>query len=303
VGRERGGGEQGLGHAYEPDVELLVDARAGIGEGPVWDAERRRLLWVDISGRLIHEFDPGTGVDTSWPVPLMVGAISLRRSGGLVMAMADGFWVCDRQSSGRRQLAPVEADRPENRMNDGKSDSRGRFWAGTMNMALRPHAGALYRLDPDGQVRTMVSPVGLSNGLGWSPDDRHMYYADSLAQSLDVFDYEPGEGRISNRTTLVEIPRQVGLPDGLCVDTEGFVWLAVFGAGEVRRYSPEGALDRTVRLPVSRVTCAAFGGAALDELYITSATEGVSVEQEPHAGGLFRHRPGVRGMPAFEFAG
>jgi sugar lactone lactonase YvrE len=130
-----------------------------------------------------------------------------------------------------------------------------------------------------------------------------MYYADSLAQTLDVFDYEPEEGRISNRRTLVEIPLDVGLPDGLCVDAEGFVWLAVFGAGEVRRYSPAGALDRTVRLPVSRVTSAAFGGAELDELYITSATEGVSLEREPHAGGLFRHRPGVRGMPAFDFAG
>jgi sugar lactone lactonase YvrE len=287
----------------ELDVELVLDARAGIGEGPVWDAERGRLLWVDISGRLIHEFDPVTGLDTSWQVPLMVGAISLRRSGGLVMAMADGFWVCERQMSGQRRVAPVEADRPENRMNDGKSDSRGRFWAGTMSTALRPHAGALYRLDPDGRVRTMVSPVGLSNGLGWSPDERHMYYADSLAQSLDVFDYEAEEGRISSRTTLVEVPREVGLPDGLCVDADGFIWLAVFGAGEVRRYSPEGALDRTVRLPVSRVTCAAFGGADLDELYITSATEGVWIEQEPHAGGLFRHRPGVRGMPAFEFAG
>ena len=287
----------------EVDVELVVDARAGVGEGPVWHGESGRLLWVDISGRLIHEFDPGTGLDTSWPVPQMVGAISVRRSGGLVMAMADGFWVCERRLTGHRRVAPVEADRPENRMNDGKSDSRGRFWAGTMGLDARPGAGALYRLDPDGGVRTMVSPVGLSNGLGWSPDDRRMYYADSLAQTLDVFDYEPEEGRIWNRRTLVEIPPEVGLPDGLCVDAEGFVWLAVFGAGEVRRYSPDGALDRTVRLPVSRVTCAAFGGAELDELYITSATEGVWLDREPQAGGLFRHRPGVRGMPAFEFAG
>jgi len=167
----------------------------------------------------------------------------------------------------------------------------------------RPDAGALYRLEADGGVRTMVSPVGLSNGLGWSPDERHMYYADSLAHRLDVFDYEPVEGLISNRTTLAEIPSALGLPDGLCVDGEGFVWLAVFGAGEVRRYSPDGRLDRTLRLPVSQVTCPAFGGEGLDELYITSAAEGIGPDREPHAGGLFRHRPGVRGMAAFEFAG
>jgi sugar lactone lactonase YvrE len=285
------------------DVELVLDAHAAIGEGPVWDGVRGRLLWIDISGRLIHEFDPGTGLDTSSSVPLMVGAISLRRSGGLVMAMEDGFWVCERSLSGHRRIAAVEADRPENRMNDGKSDSRGRFWAGTMSRDTHPDAGALYRLDPDGRVRTMLSPVGLSNGLGWSPDERHMYFADSLAQRLDVFDYEPLEGLISNRETLAEVPREVGLPDGLCVDAEGFIWLAIFGAGEVRRYSPAGALDRIVGLPVSKVTCPAFGGEDLDELYITSAAADVSLEEEPHAGGLFRHHPGVRGMAPFEFAG
>ena len=219
------------------------------------------------------------------------------------MAMQDGFWVCERDRSGQRRMAAVEADRPENRMNDGKSDSRGRFWAGTMGLDARPGAGALYRLDPSGRVRTMVSPVGLSNGLGWSPDERRMYYADSLAHRVDVFDYEPEEGLISNRATLAEVPAEVGLPDGLCVDVEGFVWLAVFGAGEVRRYSPEGGLERTLRLPVSKVTCPAFGGERLDELYITSAGEGVDPAREPHAGGLFRCRPGVRGMPAFQFAG
>src|SRR5437773_5121998 len=167
--------------AADQDVELLVDARAEIGEGPVWDGERGRLIWVDIAGRLIHEFEPQTGLDTSWPVPMMVGAVSLRRSGGLVMAAEDGFWICDRDLSHLRRLAAIEADRPENRMNDGKCDSRGRFWAGTMARDTRPDAGALYRLEADGGVRTMVSPVGLANGLGWSPDERHMYYADSLA--------------------------------------------------------------------------------------------------------------------------
>jgi sugar lactone lactonase YvrE len=292
-----------MGPEVEVEVELLVDAHAVIGEGPVWDADRGVLLWVDIAGRLIHEFDPRTGRDTTSSVPLMVGAISLRRSGGLVMAMEDGFWVSERGLSGLRRIAPVEADSPRNRMNDGKSDSRGRFWAGTMGRDDGPDAGALYRLDPKGRVRTMVSPVGLSNGLGWSPDDRRMYYVDSLAHRLDVLDYEAEEGLISNRTTLVEVPRALGIPDGLCVDAEGFIWLAIFGAGEVRRYSPTGALDRTVRLPVSKVTCPAFGGEQLDELYITSAAEGLSLEQEPHAGGLFRHRPGVRGMPSFRFAG
>jgi sugar lactone lactonase YvrE len=288
------------------ELEVAVDAHADTGEGPVWDASRQTLVWVDITGRLVHEYDPHTGTDVSFPVPLPVGTVGLRQQGGLVLALEDGFWLCEPGVTNLRRLAAVEEDRPKNRMNDGKPDSRGRFWAGTMRYDDARYEAALYRLEPGGKVETMVSQVSLSNGIGWSLDDRLMYYVDTLAHTLDVFDFEAGAGRISNRRTLVAVPASEGSPDGLCVDAEGFIWLAVWGSGQVRRCSPDGTLDRVLRLPVTQVTCPTFGGPDLLDLYITSAAGGLDADQrraQPHAGALFRLRPGVGGTEPFRFAG
>ena len=289
-----------------PELEVVVDAHAHGGEGPVWDSSRGILVWLDITGKLIHEYEPTAGTDVTFPVPLRVGAVALRERGGLVLAMEDGFWLCGPGVSDLNRLAPVEQDKPENCMNDGKVDSRGRFWAGTMAYDERPNHAALYRLQADGRVETMLSPVSLSNGIDWSPDEKVMYYADSLANALDVFDYEAESGRIFNRRTLVEVPPSVGLPDGLCVDDEGYVWLAIWGSSEVRRYSPAGDVDSVLRLPVTQVTSVAFGGQDLGDLYITSAAMDLSDEQlgsQPHAGALFRCRPGAKGRLPFKFAG
>jgi sugar lactone lactonase YvrE len=201
-------------------------------------------------------------------------------------------------------LATVETDRPQNRMNDGACDPAGRFWAGTMALDERPHAGALYRLDPDLTVRTMLTDVTISNGIDWSPDGRRMYYVDSPTRRIDVFDFDPGTGAIADRRPFVDVPAESGIPDGITVDAAGFVWLALWGGAALHRYDPDGARERAVALPVSHPTSCAFGGPGLDELYVTSARRDLTRDErarQPMAGGLLRLRPGVAGRPAHVF--
>jgi sugar lactone lactonase YvrE len=287
-------------------LEVVVDAHAGVGEGPVWDAARSILIWLDIPGQLIHEYDPVTGADATFAVPMPVGSVALRERGGLVLAMQDGFWLCETGLKDLRRFTPVESDRSGNAMNDGKADPAGRFWAGTLANDGRPNQGALYRLEPDGRVERMLTAVSVSNGIDWSLDEKLMYYVDSGAHSIDVFDFDPESGQISGRRALVEVPTSEGVPDGLCVDADGYVWVAIWGSGEVRRYSPTGEVDRILRLPTTRVTSVAFGGHDLRDLYITSMADGLTAEQlrqQPQAGAVFRTRPGVQGRLPFKFGG
>jgi sugar lactone lactonase YvrE len=287
-------------------VELVLDAHAQVGEGPVWDDASGTLVWVDIMGNTVHRYDPATGRDRAIDVGQPVGAAVLRRDGnGLVLALRDGFGMLD-ESSGQVQLvAAVEADVPTNRMNDGKCDPGGRFWAGTMAFEVTPGVAALYRLDPNLQASRMLSGVTLSNGLGWSPDGRQMYYIDSVTQGLDVFDFEPADGSLGERKRLITIPPGEGLPDGMTVDAEGGLWIALHGSGSIRRYTPDGRVDRVVRVPPKMVTCCTFGGSDLTDLYITTMSIGLSAagrRAQPLAGALFRCRPGVRGLPPDRFA-
>jgi len=295
------------GVPLERRAELVLDARADLGEGPVWDPADDTLLWVDIDAGAVHRFSPATGAETTLDAGQPVGAVAWRRSGGLALAMRDGFGLLDPEPGATvRLVAPVEADRSDQRMNDGRCDRRGRFWAGTTSVLRRPRAGRLYRLHPDGRVEPVLSGVSMSNGLDWSPDDRRLYYVDSATEGVDRYAADPETGRVGARTRLVEIPRSLGIPDGLTVDADGCVWLALWGAGAVHRYTPAGVLDRVVRLPVSRPTSCTFGGAGLDVLYVTSAAAGLSARElarQPGAGGLFAVRPGVQGLPARGFAG
>jgi sugar lactone lactonase YvrE len=284
-------------------AELVLDAHAGLGEGPLWDARSGALLWVDIMAGLVHRFDPAAGTDVTLAVGQPVGAVVPRAAGGYALAVRDGFAVIDADGSPMRIVARVDGGRPELRMNDGACDSRGRFWAGTMHLHEAPGAGALYRLAPDGHVETMLRDVTVSNGIAWSPDDTVMYYADTATQGVDAFDYDAESGAISNRRRLATIEDGAGSPDGLVVDEEGCIWVALWDGWAVRRYSPDGALQRVVNVPAARVTKPAFGGPALDELYITSAAPDAADAEQPHAGGIFRVRPGVRGLPANAYAG
>jgi sugar lactone lactonase YvrE len=189
-------------------------------------------------------------------------------------------------------------------MNDGACDRAGRFWAGTMALDERPGAGALYRLDRDGRVETMLRPVTISNGIDWTGDDRRMYFIDSPTQSVDLFDFDATTGAIANRRTFVRIPPDAGVPDGLTVDAGEGVWVALWGGGAVHRYTPDGALDCVVRLPVTHPTSCAFGGDDLRDLYITTAAIALDArerERQAHAGGLFRCRPGFVGREPNRF--
>lgn len=278
-------------------ASLVLDARAELGEGPVWDPGREQLIWVDITRNAVHRFDPVTEADEEQDAGQPVGAAAMRAQGGLILAVRDGFALLD--AKGLTVIAGTEADVAGNRMNDGKVDPMGRFWAGTMAVDMRVGAGALYRLDPDHGVHTMLTGLTISNGLGWSPDSRSMYFVDSGSGGVDVFDHDPETGAIRNRRRLIDVDGSTGVPDGMAVDVEGFLWVVLWGGGVVHRYAPDGALAGIVRLPVSQVTSCAFAGRDLGDLYITSASAGLSPQQraqEPHAGGVFHCRPGVPGQ-------
>jgi sugar lactone lactonase YvrE len=286
------------------EVVVALAARARLGEGPIWDVETGELVWVDILGRRVHRYRPDDGATRAFATPSDVGAVALRADGGLVLALADGFWACASDGTGLHRVATLPGEPEGTRMNDGAVDPAGRFWAGTMASDGRPGMGSLYRLDADGSVTTILRGVGTSNGIDWSPDSRSMYYIDTPTHRVDVFDFDVATGELDGRRPLVTMDD--ASPDGMTVDAEGCLWVATWGGASVRRYTPGGALDRVVRLPVSQVTSCAFGGSALDQLYVTSAWDGLTEDAraaEPEAGSLFRAEPGMRGRPPFRFAG
>jgi sugar lactone lactonase YvrE len=284
-------------------AELVLDARAELAEGPRWDDRTGTLAWVDILGCALHRFDPETGEDVAVEVGSHLGAAAPHGETGFVLALREGFALLE---DGRVEpFAPVLAGQPDLRMNDGRCDRAGRFWAGTLSYEGRPDQAALYRLDPDGSVRTMVDGVWLSNGLDWSPDDRLLYYVDSYNFIVDVFDFDLAEGTLGGRRRFVDVDPSHRYPDGLAVDADGCVWLALCGGGKVHRYTPQGELDTVVTVPrVANVTAVAFGGPALDVLYVTTAWENLSeaeLAEQPHAGGIFAAATGAAGLPTARF--
>jgi len=289
------------------NVELVVDARVQLGEGPVWHARKQLLYWVDIHGAALHVHDPSGEPDTVYPVGCRIGAAVPRASGGMVLATENGFEAFDFETGSKTVLADPESHLPDNRFNDGKCDVRGRFWAGTMSMVKEKEAGSFYVLEPDGSTRRLFGGVTTSNGLGWSPDGRTMYYIDTPTMQVAAFDFDEERGNLSNRRIVVTFPDGVGRPDGMTVDAEGMLWIAHWEGARVSRWNPaDGSLLATVPVPADRVTCPAFGGSDLDVLYITTARFGVDEEtlaRQPHAGSLFALRPGVCGLPSHEFAG
>jgi sugar lactone lactonase YvrE len=268
-----------------------------LGEGPVWDARDQSLYWVDIPEGRVHRM-AADGSFSSWDTGQPVGAVVPRASGGLVAAVEDGFMALDLDSGSLTMLAEVEKDQPGNRMNDGSCDRAGRFYAGTMASDESPGAGALYRLDPDLSVTSLVTGVGTSNGIGWSPDDRLMYYVDSQANRVDVFDYDAATGQIGGRRPFKAVGEGDVVPDGLTVDADGGVWVATWEGYALLHLDPGGQLIETLELPAARVTSCVFGGPDLDRLYITTA-------QGPgeSGGALFVCEPGGTGQPSHPFRG
>lgn len=277
-------------------IEVVTAAAAELGEGPVWDARSSRLVWVDITAKRIHLTDTLSGASEVIEVPLDVGAVAPRAAGGFVAALQDGFWVVG--DGPAQRIVTVPEARPGLRFNDGKCDPAGRFWAGTMAYDQAVGAGALYRLDRDGSAALVLDAVTVSNGLAWSLDGRTMHYVDTPTQRIDAFSYDPSTGTISDRRAEIHFVPERGAPDGMTMDAEGGLWIALWGGGVVHRYL-DGRLERVISLPVSQPTSCCFGGDGLDELYITSACQGLSPQErraQPLAGALFRVRPGVRGL-------
>jgi len=290
------------------DASLVLDLRAGLLEGPVWDPNGA-LYFVDIMRGRVHRYDPATRAHRTIDLAadaVTVGAVALSEKNDLVLAARDGFARVNPRTGAVSKIADVEADRPNQRMNDGKVDPAGRFWAGTMALDETARAGSLYRLDRDGSVRAMLRDVTISNGLDWSPDRETMYYIDSPTRRIDMFDFDAATGAIGNRRTFVPIARQHGIPDGLTVDVDGCVWVALWRGAAVHRYTPYGILDTVVNVPTSCPTSCAFGGADLRDLFITTAAMELNEREraeEPLAGGLFVCRPGAAGRAPNRFKG
>jgi sugar lactone lactonase YvrE len=288
-------------------ADVALAAHALHGEGPAWDARAGHLLWVDMMANQLHQ-TTAAGADriTDFEQPVCVAVP--RQQGGLALALGDGYWLADARGELQRLYAIAQPPSPAGpiRMNDGKCDPTGRFWAGSMAYDARTGAGSLFRLDPDGGVHEMLDDVTISNGLAWSADGSTMFYIDSPTQRVDAFDASVATGAIGNRRPVVTIPASVGLPDGMTIDDDGGLWVALWGGSAVHRYTPDGRLDTIVNLPCTQVTSCSFGGTGLDELYITTSRLGLpqdGPDVQPHAGDLFRVRPGVTGPAAVPFAG
>lgn len=285
------------------EVEHVLAAHNQLGEGALWSVDEQALYWVDIERSTFSHFLPATGVYETVDVGVPIGVLALRTSGGLVMATKKGFAFWDKDTAELRYVINPEFDKPHLRFNDGAADSRGRFWAGSMGGRGE---GTLYRLDPDGSVHIIIPGVTTPNGIGWSPDDTLMYFTDSGTRTIYVFDYDAVGGNIINRRTFVETSEELGTPDGLVVDREGYIWSACWDGAKIVRYTPTGAVDRIIPVPALRPTSCVFGGPTLDELYITSATTGLSeeqLEQYPRSGDLFRLKVDVTGREKFKFRG
>jgi sugar lactone lactonase YvrE len=281
-------------------AEIFTEPLAHHGEGPVWDDSDQSLYWVDmLAGDVLQMTSNGTVHRHH------VGAVAAARrpppAGGKVIAVERGFALAEPGWAHLRALPEAFAD-PAIRMNDGGCDPQGRFYCGTMAYEATAGAGTVYRLDPDGAVHVVLTGVTVSNGLAWNPDGRLAYYVDSATGGIDAFDFDSERGEFHNRRRLVTIDAGLGSPDGMTVDAEGGLWVALWDGAAVHRYAADGSLDGVISLPTRRVTACTFGGADLRDLYITTSALGLD-EPEPLAGTVFRAETGIGGLPVARFAG
>ena len=283
---------------------VVVDCRIELGEGPVWDEVAGLLHWVDLFTGTVFSFDPADEGLRSFVHGGPLGAVAPRAGGGLVLAADKSLVATDLDGGGATTLATVEPDNPLTRFNDCRIDPAGRFFGGTMTESGVP--GAVYRIGPDLVPEVAIADTGLANGIGWSPDGGTLYFIDSPLQRLDAYEFDPATGEVGACRTVATIDPDGGLPDGLAVDAEGGIWIGFARGSTVRRYSPEGALEEELRLPVRNPTCPAFGGPGLATLFVTSAhlrSNPHYADPSPLAGSLFAFDVGVTGLPAPPFAG
>lgn len=289
-------------------VDCVLNAKAQLGEAPLWCEREQVLWWADIEGRALHRFDPATGRDTSIALPERLGCFALREAGGFLVALETGFHFLDRDG-GLTPIVDPEPDKPGNRFNDGTTDPAGRMIAGTMPMGPRTPVGTLYRLWPDGRCERLFDALTVTNGCAFSPDGRVFYFSDSEASVRTIWacDYDAASGAVTDRRVFVDTHGLAGRPDGGAVDADGCYWMAGVGGWQLVRFTPAGKVDQIIEVPVEKPTKVAFGGPRLDVLYVTSIGTGLtpgSEARQPQAGGIFATRvAGVAGLVQPRFAG
>lgn len=283
-------------------VQNVLTARARLGECPVWDANRQQLFWVDVYNHRVHQFDPATGRDCYFDTGDVVSAIVLTNSDRLLVALRDRLAFLNTQTGEVTPVYQIKFPHSDTRFNDGKCDSQGRFWIGSVSEA--PGQAALYRYDPDGSLHVMEIGLTISNGLGWSPDEKTFYLTDSAHHKIYAYDFEVETGAIRNRRVLVDLSDEAVEPDGLTIDRQGNLWSALWDGWCVACFNPTGQEILRVKLPVQRPTSLTFGGSDLTDLYITSASVGLSqkeIQQGFYAGDLFHLAANFPGMPTQSF--
>jgi sugar lactone lactonase YvrE len=281
-------------------AEPVFEASNALGEGPVWDGENRQVVWVDIDGKELWRYRPETGMADRTAFDKKIGAAVPARDGSWVLAMQDGFYRLNPATGETALIAATDEPNPANRLNDGKVDRSGRFWAGTIS-AKWEKDGSLYLLEEGGRLTRKLTGIVCSNGLAWNEDDSVMYYIDTGDGAVFAFDYRAGDGTIANRRVLIDFAGEEGNPDGMTIDAEGMLWIAHWGGWQVTRWDPRtGRKLASVSVPAKNVTSCTFGGENLDELYITSARNGndeSELAEQPLAGALFRIKTDTRGLP------
>ena len=283
-------------------IRCVVEIRAIVGEGPVWDERAQRLWWTDINGRTMHRFDPVTETNESFVLPVRVGCFALREAGGFVLAAEHGFWLWNPDTGALDHLHDVHDPATNHRMNDGGCDRQGRFVASSMNLDNdKKPTGGCWRLDTDHRSERLLDGLHIGNGIAFSPSGDRFYVADTITDTVATHPYDIATGTIGARAEFANFRDIPGRPDGATVDAEGGYWVAGVGAGRLYRFTPDGRLDRTIEIPVSKPTRPMFGGPGLDHIYLTSISAGTD---EPLAGSLFRiEGVGISGLPEPRFRG
>lgn len=284
------------------EIQVVSDMKAILGEGPNWDSVSNSLYWVDIDSCEVHRYQSESGDSVIFGLDVPISSVVLTSAGDLMAAAGRGLVTVNELGDLKWLVKGLRGDR----MNDGKCDSMGRFFVGSLTYDRTPGASSLYRLDPEQKLSEVLSDVCISNGLGWSPDATTMYFIDTPMRCVMAFDYDLTLGSLSSPRKFIDLWEVQGNPDGMTVDSEGGIWIAMCRSGHLRRYDSDGVLDEIIEFPTKLITSCTFGGEYLDILYVTSGTFGFSSSEltsQPSAGALFALSPGISGMPTYRYCG
>ncbi len=290
-------------------VELVVDSKCIIGEGPFWDEDTKKLHFVDLLDNKIYSYSDLEGL-TNIKFDQNIGAVVVCEGGGMVAALQHGYYAINPETKETTLIGDPESNRQNSRFNDGKCDAKGRFWAGTMSKDLDsgygnplPESG-LYCLDADGTISKKLDKVVQGNGITWNKDNTKMYFIDSQLFNVQEFDFDIETGNITNGKVIIDVPKELGLPDGMTMDDEGKLWIALWGGGCVSRWDPStGKLLEKIKIPALNVTSCAFGGEDGCDLYVTTASLATDIDEYPNAGSVFKVRLEYSGMPSYKYKG